>query len=71
LLDSNALQRSQAPRGACARVRSDAPPTGHLAELDEELTAASGVEVFAGCLQLEDRLFKQLDELVYAKGAQK
>ena len=39
----------------------------HLAELDEEFTADSEVETFAQYLELEDRLFKQLDELVYAK----
>ena len=39
----------------------------HLAELDEEFTADSGVSSFKDYLALEDRLFKQLDELVYAK----
>ena len=39
----------------------------HLAELDEEFTEDSGVETFKEYLALEDRLFKQLDELVYAK----
>lgn len=39
----------------------------HLAELDQEFTADSGVETFAEYLALEDRLFQQLDELVYAK----
>ena len=39
----------------------------HLAELDEEFTADSGVSSFEEYLALEDRLFKQLDELVYAK----
>jgi len=36
----------------------------HLAELDEEFTADSGVSSFKDYLALEDRLFKQLDELV-------
>ncbi len=39
----------------------------HLAELDEELKAGSGVETFTEYLQLEERVFQQLDELVYAK----
>ena len=39
----------------------------HLAELDEEFTVDSGVETVAQYLELEDRLFRQLDELVYAK----
>jgi alpha-beta hydrolase superfamily lysophospholipase len=39
----------------------------HLAELDEEFTADSGIASFKDYLALEDRLFKQLDELVYAK----
>ncbi len=39
----------------------------HLADLDEEFTVASKVETFEEYLALEDRLFKQLDELVYAK----
>ncbi len=39
----------------------------HLVELDEEFTADSGVASFKDYLALEDRLFKQLDELVYAK----
>ena len=39
----------------------------HLAELDEEFTADSGVETFTDYLALEERLFSQLDELVYAK----
>jgi alpha-beta hydrolase superfamily lysophospholipase len=38
-----------------------------LAELDVEYTATSGVETFADYLALEDRLFDQLDERVYAK----
>jgi alpha-beta hydrolase superfamily lysophospholipase len=37
----------------------------HLAELDEEFTAASDVASFAEYLALEDRLFAQLDEQVY------
>jgi alpha-beta hydrolase superfamily lysophospholipase len=39
----------------------------HLAELDEEFTSDSSVSTFKDYLALEDRLFKQLDELVYAK----
>ena len=39
----------------------------HLVDLDEEFTAGSKVETFADYLTLEERLFKQLDELVYAK----
>ncbi len=39
----------------------------HLADLDEEFTTRSKVETFADYLELEERLFKQLDELVYAK----
>ena len=39
----------------------------HLAELDKEFNADSGVETFADYLALEERLFGQLDELVYAK----
>ena len=39
----------------------------HLAELDEEFTADSGVATFADYLALEERLFQQLDALVYAK----
>jgi alpha-beta hydrolase superfamily lysophospholipase len=39
----------------------------HLADLDEEFTVDSKVETFEDYLALEDRLFKQLDELVYAK----
>jgi len=37
----------------------------HLADLDEEFTAGSDVSSFAEYLALEDRLFRQLDELVY------
>lgn len=39
----------------------------HLADLDEEFTAESGVTTFEEYLALEDRLFKQLNEEVYAK----
>ena len=39
----------------------------HLAELDEEFTADSDVQTFTEYLALEERLFKQLDALVYAK----
>jgi alpha-beta hydrolase superfamily lysophospholipase len=39
----------------------------HLAELDAEFTADSAISSFKEYLALEDRLFKQLDELVYAK----
>ena len=39
----------------------------HLAELDEEFTADSGIKTFTDYLALEERLFSQLDELVYAK----
>ena len=39
----------------------------HLAELDEEFTASSDVQTFTDYLALEERLFRQLDELVYAK----
>jgi pimeloyl-ACP methyl ester carboxylesterase len=39
----------------------------HLAELDEEFTVDSGVQTFPEYLALEERLFKQLDELLYAK----
>jgi alpha-beta hydrolase superfamily lysophospholipase len=39
----------------------------HLAELDEEFTTDSGISSFKDYLALEDRLFRQLDELVYAK----
>jgi alpha-beta hydrolase superfamily lysophospholipase len=39
----------------------------HHAELDEEFTASSDVSSFDQYLALEDRLFKQLDELVYAE----
>ena len=39
----------------------------HLADLDQEFTASTGLTDFQQYLQLEDRLFRQLDELVYAK----
>lgn len=39
----------------------------HEVELDEEFTVDSGVETFDEYLALEERLFKQLDELVYAE----
>ncbi len=39
----------------------------HLAELDEEFTAKSSVQTFREYLALEERLFSQLDELVYKK----
>ena len=38
----------------------------HVAELDEEFTADSEVTVFEAYLALEERLFRQLDERVYA-----
>jgi hypothetical protein len=37
----------------------------HLANLDEEFTADSGMTQFKQYLALEDRLFEQLDRLVY------
>ncbi len=39
----------------------------HIAELDEEYTVDSDVSSFKDYLALEERLFKQLDEEVYAK----
>lgn len=39
----------------------------HLADLDEEFTADSGITTFKEYLALEDRLFKQLDEEVRGK----
>jgi alpha-beta hydrolase superfamily lysophospholipase len=39
----------------------------HLADLDEDYTASSGVATFADYLALEGRLFAQLDAQVYAK----
>ncbi|HEY5775337.1 MAG TPA: alpha/beta fold hydrolase [Xanthomonadales bacterium] len=43
----------------------------HETVLDEEFSAESGLKNFAEYLALEDRLFKQLDELVYEKIDQK
>ncbi len=42
----------------------------HHADLDYEFSARSGLSDFNQYLELEDRLFSQLDELVYAKVAQ-
>lgn len=39
----------------------------HLADLDEEFTTDSEVADFAQYLQMEERLFTQLDDLVYAR----
>lgn len=39
----------------------------HFAELDEEFTADSEIENFTDYMALEERLFRQLDELVYAE----
>jgi len=39
----------------------------HLADLDAEFTAQSSVESFEDYLELEERLFNQLDEQVYAR----
>jgi alpha-beta hydrolase superfamily lysophospholipase len=39
----------------------------HRADLDAEFTVESDVSSFSQYLELEDRLFKQLDELVYAE----
>jgi alpha-beta hydrolase superfamily lysophospholipase len=39
----------------------------HLADLDEEYTEDSPVASFAEYLELEDRLFAQLDDLVYTR----
>ena len=39
----------------------------HTADLDEEFTVESDVSTFEGYLQLEDRLFKELDDEVCAK----
>lgn len=39
----------------------------HLAELDSEYTSRSNVRSFAEYLALEDRLFEQLEEQVYAR----
>ena len=43
----------------------------HVAELDEEFTVESDVSTFDQYLELEDRLFKQLDEKVYQQIAAK
>ena len=39
----------------------------HLADLDEEFNQDAGVDSFSEYLALEERLFRQLDERVYAK----
>jgi alpha-beta hydrolase superfamily lysophospholipase len=39
----------------------------HRVDLDQEFTAESGLSSFSEYLELEDRLFRQLDELVYQK----
>ena len=39
----------------------------HFAELDEEFTADSGIEDFSDYMALEERLFRQLEERVYAR----
>jgi len=39
----------------------------HLADLDEEFRADAGINTFTDYLALEERLFRQLDQLVYAK----
>lgn len=39
----------------------------HTADLDEEFTAGAGIDTFSEYLALEDRLFRQLDELVYKR----
>ena len=39
----------------------------HQVDLDQEFTTKSGLESFSEYLELEDRLFAQLDELVYAQ----
>jgi alpha-beta hydrolase superfamily lysophospholipase len=39
----------------------------HLAELDEEFSADSDITVFSDYLALEERLFRQLEEEVYAR----
>ena len=43
----------------------------HLAKLTEEFKANSEIKTFPEYLALEDRLFKQVDDLVYAKVPQK
>lgn len=44
--------------------------TWHLADLDEEFRADAGLETLADYLALEERLFAQLDELVYGETGQ-
>ena len=39
----------------------------HLADLDEDFRSDAGIDTFTDYLALEQRLFEQLDELVYAK----
>jgi len=39
----------------------------HTAKLDQEFTTKSNVDTLEGYLELEQRLFRQLDELVYAQ----
>lgn len=46
--------------------RADLAPW-HLVELDEEFTADSNLAAFEDYLRLEDRLFAQLDDLVYSQ----
>jgi len=41
----------------------------HLAKLDQEFTVNSGVDNFEDYLALEERLFRQLDQRVYARTA--
>ena len=41
----------------------------HTAKLKEEFRVEKGIETFAEYLALEDRLFQQLDELVYDRVA--
>ncbi|MEE4143415.1 MAG: hypothetical protein V2I26_01325, partial [Halieaceae bacterium] len=45
-------------------------PLSHTVALTEEFSAerAADIDSFEAYLQLEDRLFAQLDELVYSKG---
>jgi alpha-beta hydrolase superfamily lysophospholipase len=42
----------------------------HEVKLDQEFTAKSGIRTFTDYLALEDRLFTQLDELVYERVAE-
>lgn len=42
----------------------------HLANLNEEFRADAGVETFADYLALEERLFAQLDALVYRESGE-